>query len=298
MATKTPAKAPAKTATAAAAKTATKKPGTAIVPWEAEMAARAQKAAKQEKPVGSYKNISIRGGFLKVDDELVEDNELDIVVIAALHENQFYTEKFNPDNPTVPVCYAYSDPEAEDPEDGMKPHEEAEEPQHDNCHECPNNQFGSADTGRGKACKNVRRLMVVTADAIEDAETLGEAEMRRLNVPVMSGKNWGKFVRAVADDVGRDYAGVVCKLRVKPDPKSQFVLLFDFVEKIDFDSELWAALEKKREEAFTALQQPYPKAEELAQRAEQRMVPQGRLAKKAVGGKGAAKPPVKRTGKF
>lgn len=301
MATKTPAKAPAKTATAAAAKTATKKPGTAIVPWEAEMAARAQKAAKQEKPVGSYKNISIRGGFLKVDDELVEDNELDIVVIAALHENQFYTEKFNPDNPTVPVCYAYSDPEAEDPEEGMQPHAEAEEPQHGDCASCPMNQFGSADTGRGKACKNVRRLMVVTADAIEDAETLGEAEMRRLNVPVMSGKNWGKFVRAVADDVGRDYAGVVCKLRVKPDPKSQFVLLFDFVEKIDFDGELWAALEKKREEAFAALQQPYPKAEELAQRAEQRMVPKGRVAQKAVAGKGAkpgAKPAVKRTGKF
>ena len=290
-------------ATKAAAKTpATKKPGTAIVPWEAEMAARAQKAAKQEKPLGSYKSISTRGGFLKVDDELVDDNELDIVVIGALHENQFYTEKFNPDNPTVPACYAYSDPEAEDPEDGMKPHEEAEEPQHDNCAECPHNQFGSADTGRGKACKNVRRLMVVTADAIEDAETLAEAEMRRLTVPVMSGKNWGKFVRAVADDVGRDYAGVVCKLKVKPDPKSQFVLTFEFVEKIDFDSELWAALEKKREEAFTALQQPYPKAEELAQRTEQRMVPKGRVAQKAVAGKGKAAPagkaPVKRTGKF
>lgn len=294
MATKTPAKTPVKPAV----KPAAKKPGTAIVPWEAEMAARAQKAAKQEKPTGSYKSISIRGGFLKVDDELVEDNELDIVVIAALHENQFYTEKFNPDNPTVPACYAYSDPNAEDPDEGMVPHEEAEDKQASDCESCPNNQWGSADTGRGKACKNVRRLMVVTADAIEDAETLAEAEMRRLTVPVMSGKNWGKFVRAVAEDVGRDYAGVVCKLRVKPDPKSQFVLLFDFVEKIDFDGELWAALEKKREEAFTALQQPYPKAEELAQRAsEQRMVPKGRVAQKAVAGKGA-KAPVKRTGKF
>ena len=106
----------------------------------------------------------------------------------------------------------------------------------------------------------------------------------------------------LADDVGRDYAGVVCKLKVKPDPKSQFVLTFEFVEKIDFDSELWAALEKKREEAFTALQQPYPKAEELAQRTEQRMVPKGRVAQKAVAGKGKAAPagkaPVKRTGKF
>ena len=298
MATKTPAKPPVKTAAKPAAKPAAKKPGTAIVPWEAEMAARAQKAAKQEKPVGAYKSISICGGFLKVDDELVEDNELDIVVIAALHENQFYLEKFNPDSPAVPACYAYSDPDAEDPEEGMAPHDEAEDKQSDDCESCPNNQWGSADTGRGKACKNVRRLMVVTADAIEDAETLGEAEMRRLTVPVMSGKNWGKFVRAVADDVGRDYAGVVCKLRVKPDPKSQFVLLFDFVEKIDFDGELWAALEKKREEAFAALQQPYPKAEELAQRAaEQRMVPKGRVAQKAVAGKGA-KASVKRTGKF
>lgn len=291
-----------KTAASKAAPATSKKPGTALVPWEAEMAARAQKAAKQEKPVGSYKSISIRGGFLKVDGELVDDNELDLVVVAALHENQFYTEAFDPNSPAVPACYAYSDPDAEDPEEDMKPHPEAEDQQHDNCAECPNNQWGSADTGRGKACKNVRRLMVVTADAIESADALAEAEMRRLNVPVMSGKNWGKFVRAVADDVGRDYSGVVCKLSTKPDPKAQFVLTFDFVEKIDFDGELWGALEKKREEAFTALQQPYPKAEELAQRSEQRMVPRGKLAQKAVAGKGkpapAGKAPVKRTGKF
>jgi hypothetical protein len=298
---------------------ATKKPtakSTALVPWEQEMAARASKSAKQEKPMSSFKKISTRGGQLTIDDEAVEGNELRIVVLAALHENQYYDAPFDPRSPTVPKCFSFSDPEAENPEEAMAPHPEAEHPEgteepgegsHEgNCGDCWANRMGSADVGRGKACKNIRRLAVVTEDALDSAADLADAEMRTLNVPVMSGKNWGKFVRSIADDMSRDYAGVVCTLKVKPDPKSQFVLTFEFAELINFDQELWTAMEKRRKEAFEVLNNPYPKQSDLDQAEAKPVRPTGRMAqamaKKAPAGKAGAKAPVKavptKRGKF
>lgn len=280
---KTPAKtAPsAKKATIPAAPAKTKAPGkpvgTALVPWEEEMANRAKRAAKQEVPYSSFKKISTQGGILKVDDEAIEGNELDIVVIGALHENQWYRQAFDPRNPTVPNCYAFNDPNADEetkPEDTMVAHAEAEEPQGgpdideggangNPCNDCWANRMGSADTGRGKACKNIRRLAIVTEDAIEDAESLNNAEMRMLNVPVMSTFGWSKFVNSVANDMSRDYSGVVATLKLVPDPKSQFRLEFTFKSLIQFDQGLWTAMEKKRAEAMGVLLSAYPKQADL-----------------------------------
>lgn len=302
--------------TAPAGKTASKKPGTAIVPWEQEMANRAAKAKKQEVPFSSFKKISTQGGVLKVDDEVVEGNSLRIVVLGALHENQWYRGAFDPRKPTVPNCYAFSNPEDEEnkPEDTMVAHPEAEEPQGGEapdvggangnpCEGCWANVMGSADTGRGKACKNIRRLMITTEDALESAEALADAEMRSLNVPVMSTRHWSKFVNKVADEMSRDYSGVVCELSVVPDPKSQFVLQFEFVELINFDQALWTAMEAKRAEAMKALQTPYPKQADLDAQAQTPMRPTGRAAQMMKGaaakkGAAAAKSAPARKGKF
>lgn len=294
--------------------TKSKKPGTALVPWEAEMAARAQRAKKDEKPFSAFKKLSTQGGILKVDDEPVEGNSLRIVVIGALHENQYYKEAYDPRRPTVPNCYAFNDPtnEEAEPEDTMVAHAEAEDPQGQEdpnsqegangnpCSGCWANVMGSADVGRGKACKNIRRLMLVTEDALESAQALEDAEMRTINVPVMSVRYWSKFVNKVADEMNRDYSGVVCELSVVPDPKSQFILQFEFQELVNFDQELWEAMEKKRAEAMRALQAPYPKQADLEQAAPaaKPMRPVGKAAqamkKAAAAGKTA---PAKR-GKF
>lgn len=310
-----------KPANKAATPTTNKKPGTAIIPWEQEMANRAKKAAKHEVPFSSFKKISTQGGILKVDDEAIPDNNLRVVVIGALHENQYYSQPFDPRNPTVPDCYAFNQPEDEDnkPEDTMFAHAEAENPQGQEepgtdgangnpCSTCWANVMGSADVGRGKACKNIRRLALVTEDALESAEALANAEVRMLNVPVMSTRNWAKFVNKVADDMSRDYSGVVATLAVVPDPKSQFVLTFEFEELINFDQELWTAMEAKRAEAMAALNSAYPKQADLdAQKAAKPVRPVGRAAQAmaaakakagAKGGKAAAKPAAKRAGKF
>lgn len=293
---KTPA---AATKTAAASKTASKKPGTALMPWEDEMRNRAQRTAKAEAVTGLTKRLSTRGGILAIDETPLEDNELRVIIIGYVHENQYYTEAYNPNTPTVPSCYAFSEPDAEDPEGGMAPHEEAEGKQGDDnglCAACWANQMGSADVGRGKACKNIRRLAVITEDALESAEALRDAEVRMLNVPVMSVKNWSKFANAINDDMARPPEAVVCLIKVVPDAKSQFQITFKFEELINFDQELWDAMNKKRDEVNKELIAPYPKQADLA--AAQPVKPQGRMSR-AMSKKGppAKVAPAKR-GKF
>jgi len=233
---------------------AAKKPGTALTLWEQEMAGAAAAQASKEEITGSFKSISMKGGILSVDDNPVDDNEMNVVIIAAVHENQFYLEDYDPSTPASPACYAFGETD-----DGMTPHENSQDKQNDSCDGCPNNEWGSADKGRGKACKNVRRLLCVSADAIQSAEDLAEAEARLLKLPVMSVKNWSTYVKnTLGDDIKRPYYGVVTRIKVVPDAKSQFKVQFHFEELIDFDDELYAAMKKKVAEAEKNIINPYP----------------------------------------
>lgn len=288
---------------------------TAVVPWEQEMANRAARAAKTEKVIGATKRIGIRGGIMTIDDEPIEDNELRAIVLVGIHENQYYDKPFDSKNPTVPVCYAFSDPDAEgNPDDSMAPHEEAEGKQGDDnglCANCWANQMGTADVGRGKACKNVRRLMLITEDALESAEALREAEVRSLGVPVMSTNNWAKFVNKINDEMSRPPYGVICKIKVVPDAKSQFKVTFAFEELVNFDQDLWEAMQAKVAEVSKEIVAPYPKQSDLDAQNAAPVRPQGRMAqrmaaqnaaKKPAGkpgaGKGAAPAPAGKRSKF
>ena len=110
----------------------------------------------------------------------------------------------------------------------------------------------------------MRRLLLVTDDALESAEALMEAEERSLSVPVMSTFNWARYVKNVlADEVERPYFGVVTTVSIVPDPKSQFKIEFAFKELINFDQELWDAMQKKVAGAYATLAAPYPKQADL-----------------------------------
>lgn len=265
----------------------------ALTVWEQRMAEAAAKSAKAERAVSGLRGLSIRGGILAVDEQPVPGNELDVVVLVSVHENQYYTKAFDPNTPAIPDCYSFGDPDADDPEGSMAPHEESGDKQGDDnglCANCWANQMGSADVGRGKACKNVRRLALVTADALESPEAMAEAEVRVLKVPVMSVKGWALYVRnSLNEELKRPYWGVVTKIKVVPDAKSQFRVMFSFVELIDFSDKLFEVVEKKIAEIKPQLTAPYQKMEEAApaprgrqappQRGRpQPMQPQGRAA--------------------
>lgn len=225
----------------------------AIQKWEQEMEEAATKQAAAEKPTGN-KSISTRGGKLSIDGNDVEDSELEVIVLAAVHANLYYEGRYDPENPTTPVCYAFG--EGDEPEG---PHDDSTDKQSDTCAECEKNQWGSADQGRGKACKNTRKLAVMLKDDLDDIE---KAEVRTMSIPPTQLRGWSSYVRNKLLDLKRPTWGVVTKISCRPDPKTQINISFNFVELVQFDDGMYEQMKKKAAQVVETLVQPFPKQDE------------------------------------
>lgn len=237
----------------------------AIQPWEEEMAKAAKRQASVEKPMGLFKQVAVKGGVMYIDEKPIPGNKFDAVVLCATHENQWYNKPYNPNVPAVPACYAFGDQTLEDPEAEMAPSKDVEEIQGDEdgkCVGCWANKMGSADLGRGKACQNVRRLILVTADAVESVDALKDAEARAMKIPVMSVKNWVAFVHELDEMAHRPSYGAVVQISCVPDPKSQWQIKFAFQELITFDADLYETMKKRVGTAGKEIASPYPKMED------------------------------------
>jgi hypothetical protein len=240
---------------------ATKKtaaPKQELASWDEELARLAALgSASAGSLAGTSKSIKTRGGNFTIDGNDA-GRTLRAVVLEHVLENAYYGgEKFDPENPKNPVSFAIGKPgqEAKD----LVWHEDSL-PEHAGtlCKDTDINQWGSADTGRGKATKNLVRLMLIAADDLDDIEG---AEARMLKVPVTSGKNWAGYVQQIKAAKGWPTLGVVTDITLKPHPKYQFEMNFKLVE--DVDGALIGALMAKREATLDDLTRPYsPQAEE------------------------------------
>lgn len=220
-----------------------------LVKWEEELAKAAVESAKNEK-MGSGKFISIRAGQLSFGGADIQNNEMRVVILGDIKENQYYDEDFNADVPQVPACYAFGEDE-----DEMAPHEDAKDPQNETCKGCPQNVFGSAERGQGKACKNVRRIALMSESDLEG--DIKKADIAYMKLPVMSVANWANYKKkTLGEVVKRPYWAVITRISVVPDPKSQFKVKFDFEEKID-DSKLFLPLRERSEQVMKDIDFPY-----------------------------------------
>jgi hypothetical protein len=202
---------------------------TELLDYEALLAGMAQEAAKTERP--STSTISFRSGILAYNKQPVPGNNMDCIVIASNHSNKLYKGAYDPDNIANPDCYAYS-PDGLD----MVPHPSVAEPICDNCTTCPANQWKSQGmfggrTGAGKACKNGRSLVLIPAST--KPEEVGDAEVAIAHLPVTSGQNWSTYVNKLATLFNRPPLGMVTKISVVPDLKSQFKATFTNVAPVD-----------------------------------------------------------------
>lgn len=204
-------------------KTAT--PANLPVKWDEEMAKYADAAAKTEESVALGQFISMRAGQLSFNGVAFPDNEMDVVVMDHVMENTYYTGRYDSENPASPVCYAFGREDAE-----MAPHEKSAQPQNETCKGCELNEYGSSETGKGKACKNSRRLALITSDSLENLE---EAQVVYMKIPVTSVKGWAQHVDSLKKSLRKPPFAVVTRVKVVPDPKSQFKVLFSLVEEID-----------------------------------------------------------------
>lgn len=264
---------------------AAKKPTGQMNTYKEELAALARAKSKEEaKTGGGAQFISFKGGDMTIDGVDVEGNALRCVILETVQENHFYDTEYDPDQPASPICYAFgSDP------DEMKPHEASPQPQCDSCAECPHNEWGSADKGKGKACSNVRRIAVMAEDGLDDPDN---AEVRFAKIPVMSVKNLAKYVK----DLDRLYElpplGVVTEMSLKKDIKSLFRVNFKMCETIE-DGATIKALIRRAKAVYDDMSQAYP--ETTVEEKPKKSARKNNIAgKNAAGKKGSTKPAPRR----
>ena len=214
-----------------------------------ELAGHAVEAAKTEAPELSI--ISFRAGALSIDGNPVPGSTMECLVLAAVFENSYYPDAFDPDDPKSPSCYALSVSGA-----AMAPHEGAEDPQNETCVGCKQAEWGSAaGKSRGKACKEIRRLLIMTAADLASPEAVRAAGLGIAKVPVTSVKNWKTYVNGVAA-YKRPYFSTTCKLVCQPNPNTVLQVTFEPVSAVT-DEEVMKAIMERRAQALNLIMQPY-----------------------------------------
>ncbi len=246
---------------------------TSMIPWDEQLAKDAEIAADMEAGVGGGAFFSLKAGILSFDGNEVPDGKLACVVTAAMLENVFYEGAYDENNITGPKCFAFGFNEAD-----MVPHEvvvAAGTQQAEACSVCPHNQWGSANTGKGKACGNRRRLALIPAgefnaqgqfEMIEDPEHYKTAEIAFMKIPPTALKGYAAFVKQLAGNLKRPPHGVFTKITVRPNQKKQIQVTFEAMENVP--NELMGVIMERHAEAKTLIDFPYTIDEDQEEEAE------------------------------
>jgi hypothetical protein len=137
------------------------------------------------------------------DDEDNPDMEKEIVGVIVDHHpvNAFWQDKYSGQN-NPPTCSSMDGSKGIDIETGeVKP-----------CNSCPYNQWGTAEDGRGKACKNMHRVYIKRSDELFPI---------LLTLPPTSLKNFSNFLAKRVLGKGRKSAEVLTRVTLKKATSSQ-----------------------------------------------------------------------------
>lgn len=214
-----------------------------------QMLERMAEQTKALRTTGAY--ITFKNAVLKVDGQPVPNNVAEVRVLSAISERAWYDGPYDADNAQVPACYALDD---------TVPHPEARDPQSDSCETCPKNKWGTAPPrpgsqvpGKGKACRESARLVVIAARI-----PLKSAPLYLAKIPVTSLQTVTTFMNRciAAQKLPGEF---VAELSVAEDKRSFFKVSLTMKEHTaDLDPNL--LLERQTEAEQLALQ-PYPNLE-------------------------------------
>lgn len=117
-----------------------------------------------EPPAGRM--INLKGKVFTLPDGSSSSDPIDIVILDWRAYNTYFTGNYNPNKLEAPVCFALNKNIID-----MQPAKSAPNPQNEFCNKqpggkpcCPRNEWGSdPGGGKGKACKNTRKLAVISA---------------------------------------------------------------------------------------------------------------------------------------
>ena len=234
-----------------------KKPGsksTAIVPWS-EKFAKYAKADKQQVAAigGGGPTVKFGPNSIVVAGASMPSAKLECIIVGSCAFNAYYDVPYDPDDPQPPACYAFAEVAGPD----MAPHADCQQRQSESCADCPQNQFGTATVGNGKACGNNIRLGLITAKDAEESDAIATAELAIAKISPTNLKEWKGYVDAVAE-TGRPMWSVVTEIQSLPvtNGRAGHTLKFRKVDDIEDDDTL-AALEARYLKVQEALQQPF-----------------------------------------
>jgi hypothetical protein len=203
------------------------KPATAIatpVDLKALMEKAAADAKAKEKAEAKF--ISFKSGVMSYNEQPAKDNKIQIVVLHSVFENDFFPDRYDPKKVVSPACWAV----AHDEEDMGPDPDKVTKMISESCTDCEYNAWGSdLEGGKGKACKNVRRLALIQAAQMGDERP----DLIFAKLPVTSVANWSKYVNQISNVVKRPAWGVITEMSVVPDAKSQFKVNFQFMGLVD-----------------------------------------------------------------
>jgi hypothetical protein len=235
-----------------------------VVRWDEELAKHATKQASVERP--AVGKISFRAGHMSYQNQPIQGNRLECIIIGAAHEHALYSNiienrAFDPMKPESPTCFSLSlDGEA------MVPHPQAlrkipstgaQIQTGPDCTTCPYNAWGSDPKGgRGKACKEVRRMVILPKAAIM-GEPIGvrKSEAAVMSIPVTSVKNWANYTSLLAGQFRRPAWAMVTEVSVGPHARNQFEVKFAPV--IEIGNEWLGELIERAKQAEQLLMTPY-----------------------------------------
>lgn len=248
---------------------AKKTAGKALVKWDEELAKQAEASAAMEANAGGGQFFSLKSGVLSWQDAPLPDNQMAVIILDYVFETTFYADEYDVDNPQPPTAFAFGRDdkkltwhESSDPEFAGKL-----------CSESEVCEWGSADKGRGKAAKETRRLALIPAgnfkngklELIDDPEHFETTTVGYMKLPVTSVKGFAGFVKQVAGALRRPPHGIITKVKVVPDAKSQFKVLFEALESVP--DELMGVIMKRNAEVKELIEFPYqPREDEPAQK--------------------------------
>jgi hypothetical protein len=216
-----------------------------LIDYETKWGAAAEAAAAEEPARMSGVTISTKGGVLSVDGVAMPGNQMAALVIDATNENLYFADKWTEGVTQAPKCYAFGRGKEEmAPHPSMAAYPDTFEPQHDTCTGCPMGEFGSSETGKGRACKQTRKLILLLAgvysprprsrdfdlDLFMEEQHFAEADPAFLRLPVTSVNNWVNYVNQLTKSVHRPPYGVFTRVYVEPHPKNQYEVKFELIQ--------------------------------------------------------------------
>jgi len=180
--------------------------------FEAEMESQAESDSARVESGGGGTHISIAGSTFTLGDADLGD-ELTGVIIDFSNEKVWYDGVYNPEDPGAPACWAIG---SERPNE-LVASELSPAPQCDSCEDCEKNEWGSAATGRGKACQDKRRLMIVSMEDLLEAESLEDIEVSMLKAPAGSVSAYDKYIKGLSKVHKRPCYGVTTTMTFDDD---------------------------------------------------------------------------------